>query len=93
MLAAGITEAEMLTHAQNAPAIAFFQQRGYRIHWLSTQYSARLDRDVESIGMIRDLVAPDAAARDMAPSETPQLAGVTTRFGAPPPGTASIRQR
>ncbi|SIP98469.1 ribosomal-protein-alanine N-acetyltransferase [Rhizobium sp. RU20A] len=60
MLAAGIPSADILTHAQNAPAIAFFQRRGYRIHWLSTQYSARLDRDVESVGMIRDLVEPGA---------------------------------
>ncbi|WP_377288395.1 GNAT family N-acetyltransferase [Rhizobium sp. SG2393] len=64
MRAAGLETADMLTHAQNSPAIAFFQHHGYRIHWLSTQYSARMDRNVESVGMIRDIVPrpPEGAA-------------------------------
>lgn len=39
--------------------VTFFQKRGYSVHWLSVDYSPRLDRDVESIGLRRQLVADE----------------------------------
>ncbi|ASY62437.1 N-acetylglutamate synthase [Sinorhizobium sojae CCBAU 05684] len=44
------------THAQNTAAVAFFERAGYRVKWLSTAYSQRLDRDVEFIGLAKPLV-------------------------------------
>lgn len=51
----GFETAEVSSHADNRAAIAFFQQRGYRIAWLSTRYAQRLDRDVEQIGLRKAL--------------------------------------
>lgn len=48
--------AELQTHARNTPALAFFRRHGYSVNWLSVTYSPRLDRDVESVGMRRQLV-------------------------------------
>jgi ribosomal-protein-alanine N-acetyltransferase len=45
------------THARNIAAVAFFQKHGYSVNWLSVDYSPRLDRNVESIGLRRQLVA------------------------------------
>ncbi|OHV72082.1 GNAT family N-acetyltransferase [Ensifer sp. LCM 4579] len=52
----GFEVASAKTHAQNAAAVGFFQHAGYRVKWLSTAYSQRLDRDVEFIGLDKPLV-------------------------------------
>ncbi|OJG00261.1 GNAT family N-acetyltransferase [Pararhizobium antarcticum] len=56
---AGFDDATTKTHAQNARAIGFFRKHGYSVNWLSTTYSAKLDRDVESIGLTKRLVADE----------------------------------
>ena len=59
IVAAGFEAARLQTHARNTTAVTFFQKRGYSVHWLSVDYSPRLDRDVESIGLRRQLVADE----------------------------------
>ncbi|WEZ83752.1 GNAT family N-acetyltransferase [Rhizobium sp. 32-5/1] len=56
---AGFDDATTKTHAQNARAIGFFRKHGYSVNWLSTAYSAKLDRDVESVGLTKRLVADE----------------------------------
>ncbi len=56
---AGYEAARLQTHARNEKAVQFFQERDYHIHWLSVAYSPRLDRDIESIGLRRWLVADE----------------------------------
>jgi [ribosomal protein S18]-alanine N-acetyltransferase len=53
----GFDVASARTHAQNTSAVAFFQRAGYQVKWLSTAYSQRLDRDVEFIGLAKQLAA------------------------------------
>ncbi|QFI65947.1 GNAT family N-acetyltransferase [Sinorhizobium alkalisoli] len=52
----GFEVASVKTHSQNAAAVGFFQHAGYRVKWLSTAYSQRLDRDVEFIGLEKPLL-------------------------------------
>ena len=59
IVAAGFEAARLQTHARNAAAVGFFQKHGYSVSWLSVDYSPRLDRDVESIGLRRQLVADE----------------------------------
>lgn len=59
IVAAGFEAARLQTHARNDRAVGFFRNRGYGVHWLSVAYSARLDRDVESIGLRRQIVADE----------------------------------
>lgn len=56
MRRSGIEAADLQTHARNAPALAFFRKQGYAVNWLSVTYSPKLDRDVESVGLRRQLV-------------------------------------
>lgn len=44
------------SHAQNSQAVAFFQKHGYGVNWLSITYSPKLDRDVQSVGLHKQLV-------------------------------------
>lgn len=44
------------THAQNEPAVAFFRHHGYSVRWLSVSYAPKLDRDVQSVGLQKQLV-------------------------------------
>lgn len=44
------------THAQNEPAVAFFKHHGYSVRWLSISYAPKLDRDVQSVGLQKQLV-------------------------------------
>ena len=53
--AAGFHTAELETHARNHDAIAFYKRRGYAVIWLSTVYSASLDRDIEKVGLRKEL--------------------------------------
>ncbi|TCU23124.1 ribosomal-protein-alanine N-acetyltransferase [Rhizobium azibense] len=51
----GFAKAAMQTHSGNTEAISFFQKHGYAIHWLSIAYNPKLDRDVPSLGLAKDL--------------------------------------
>lgn len=55
ILAAGLAVVELETHALNHAAIAFYKRRDYSVTWLSTVYSASLDRDIEKVGLRKDL--------------------------------------
>ncbi|WP_411035376.1 GNAT family N-acetyltransferase [Shinella sp. BYT-45] len=61
VVAAGFEAARLQTHARNIVAVGFFQKHGYAVNWLSVDYSPRLDRDVESVGLRRQLVADEPA--------------------------------
>ena len=52
----GFTEAKVETHAMNREAVSFFEKHGYAVHWLSITYNPKLDRDVQSVGLSRQLV-------------------------------------
>ena len=54
---AGFEAARLQTHARNLAAVGFFQKHGYAVNWLSVDYSQRLDRNIESVGLRRQLVA------------------------------------
>jgi ribosomal-protein-alanine N-acetyltransferase len=56
---ADFESAGLQTHARNTVALAFFGKHGYSVHWLSVAYSSRLDRDVESVGLSRQLVVDE----------------------------------
>ncbi|MBP1850571.1 GNAT family N-acetyltransferase [Rhizobium halophytocola] len=51
----GHATARVETHARNEKAIAFFRARGYSIHWFSAAYNPRFDRDVETVGLVKQL--------------------------------------
>ncbi|MBO9654160.1 N-acetyltransferase [Agrobacterium sp. SOY23] len=48
------------THAQNEPAVAFFRHHDYSIRWLSVSYAPKLDRDVQSVGLQKQLVEAES---------------------------------
>jgi len=50
----GFDTARLETHARNG-AVAFFEKHGYTIHWLTVAYSPKLDRDVETVGLSKQL--------------------------------------
>jgi ribosomal-protein-alanine N-acetyltransferase len=52
----GFDKVRIETHAQNNEAISFFEKNGYAIHWLSVAYSPKIDRDVQSVGLSKQLV-------------------------------------
>ena len=54
----GFEEARVETHAHNLEAIGFFQRFDYSINWLSIAYAPKIDRDVQSVGLLKRLV-PD----------------------------------
>lgn len=56
MIHQGLDEAAVQTHARNNGAVAFFESQGYGLHWLSVAYSPKIDRDVESVGLTKQLV-------------------------------------
>ena len=51
----GFDSVGLQTHARNEPAIAFFKRNGYRVRWLSVVYAPKLDRDIESVGLSKQL--------------------------------------
>ena len=59
IVAAGFEAARLQTHARNVAAVGFFQKHGYTVNWLSIDYSERLDRDIESVGLRRQLVTEE----------------------------------
>lgn len=62
----GFEQATLQTHAANARAVKFFEAHGYAINWLSVVYSPKLDRDIQSVGLSKQLVAhvPDTYGPD-----------------------------
>jgi [ribosomal protein S18]-alanine N-acetyltransferase len=62
ILRQGFETARVETHAQNSEAIGFFEKHGFRINWLSIAYSPKIDRDVQSVGLVKSLVAAPTAA-------------------------------
>ncbi|MGV8939830.1 MAG: GNAT family N-acetyltransferase [Allorhizobium sp.] len=52
----GFNKASMQTHARNKEAVDFFEKHGYSVHWLTTAYNPKLDRDVQSVGLSKQLV-------------------------------------
>ena len=62
IVAAGFEAARLQTHARNVAAVGFFQKNGYAVNWLSVDYSPRLDRDIESVGLRRQLIADEPIA-------------------------------
>lgn len=52
----GFETIRLETHAQNEPAVAFFRHHGYSVRWLSVSYAPKLDRDVQSVGLQKQLV-------------------------------------
>ncbi len=52
----GLEKSALQTHAGNVEAISFFKAHGYAIHWLSIAYSPKLDHDVPSVGLSKQLV-------------------------------------
>ncbi len=58
MVHQGLEKAVVQTHARNNEAVAFFEAEGYSIHWLTVAYSPKIDRDIESVGLSKQLIAP-----------------------------------
>ena len=56
----GHVTARIETHARNEPAIAFFRARGYSVRWFSAAYNPRFDRDVETVGLAKQLAEEPA---------------------------------
>ncbi|WP_313617864.1 GNAT family N-acetyltransferase [Agrobacterium sp.] len=56
IIAQGFTSVRVESHAQNDQAIAFFRKHGYSVNWLTVTYAPKLDRDVQSIGLSKQLV-------------------------------------
>jgi len=52
----GFSIARVETHARNDEAVSFFEKHGYRISWLTATYSPKLDREVQTIGLVKELV-------------------------------------
>lgn len=53
----GFDEIRLETHAHNTDAVGFFEKNGYRVNWLSVAYAPKIDQDVQSVGMSKQLVA------------------------------------
>lgn len=62
IVGAGFEAARLQTHARNVAAVGFFQKHGYAVNWLSVDYSQRLDRNIESVGLRRQLVSDEPVA-------------------------------
>ncbi len=56
----GFATARLETHAHNTDAVTFFERNGYAVNWLSVAYAPKLDQDVQSVGMSKQLVAQEA---------------------------------
>lgn len=51
----GSATANLESHAQNEQAISFFKKHGYNVSWISMKYVSKLDREVQSIGLCKQL--------------------------------------
>ncbi len=52
---AGFENAELETHANNAPAIAFYERFGYRVTAMSVKYAPGLQQDIPKVSMLKEL--------------------------------------
>ena len=55
----GFEVARIETHARNTEAVGFFEKHGYSVNWLSSVYTPKVDRDVQSVGLSKQLVSDD----------------------------------
>lgn len=55
VLAAGFPSVKLESHADNEKALSFFRKHGYEVSWLSMKYARKLDREVQSIGLRKQL--------------------------------------
>jgi ribosomal-protein-alanine N-acetyltransferase len=55
--AQGYESVRIETHSQNAHAIDFLKRQGYAISWMTAVWSPQLDRDVDTIGLVKPLEA------------------------------------
>ncbi|PYB70671.1 GNAT family N-acetyltransferase [Rhizobium wuzhouense] len=51
----GFSKASLQTHAMNSQALRFFEKHGYSVNWLTVTYNPKLDRDVQSVGLSKQL--------------------------------------
>ncbi|NTJ42138.1 GNAT family N-acetyltransferase [Agrobacterium larrymoorei] len=56
ILERGYISSKLESHAENEPAVSFFRKHGYGVSWFSMKYSSKLDRDVQSIGLSKQLL-------------------------------------
>jgi ribosomal-protein-alanine N-acetyltransferase len=54
--AAGHETALTQVHSENSAALAFFRKAGYGVSWMTTAWSPKLDRDVDTVGLVKRLV-------------------------------------
>ena len=55
-MAQGYETVTVETHAQNVRAIDFLKRQGYSINWMTAIWSPLLDRDVDTVGLVKRLV-------------------------------------
>lgn len=55
VLAAGFPSIKLESHADNERALAFFRKHAYGVSWLSMKYARKLDREVQTIGLRKQL--------------------------------------
>ncbi len=55
VLAAGFYSIRLESHASNEWALSFFRKHGYNVSWLSMKYARKLDREVQTIGLRKEL--------------------------------------
>jgi ribosomal-protein-alanine N-acetyltransferase len=53
--AQGYDSVRIETHSQNAQAIEFLKRQGYSIRWMTAVWSPQLDRDVDTVGLVKPL--------------------------------------
>ncbi|MBO3759880.1 GNAT family N-acetyltransferase [Ciceribacter sp. L1K22] len=54
----GFEKVALETHARNRAAVDFFEKHGYGVNWLTVSYNPKLDRDIQTIGLSKQLVEP-----------------------------------
>jgi ribosomal-protein-alanine N-acetyltransferase len=59
--AQGYESVRIETHSQNAHAIDFLKRQGYAINWMTAVWSPQLDRDVDTVGLVKSLAAQEKA--------------------------------
>ena len=55
--AQGYESVRIETHSQNTQAIEFLKLQGYAINWMTAVWSPQLDRDVDTVGLVKALAA------------------------------------
>ncbi|MCM2473782.1 GNAT family N-acetyltransferase [Rhizobium sp. CG5] len=56
----GFEKAMLQSHARNREAVDFFEKHGFSVHWLTVAYNPKLDRDVETVGLSKQLASETA---------------------------------